>query len=179
MYYPSLPGFPHPSPPEYPQNPPSALPMLRQRSVPSPRPPFSSWIRHRCQPSRPSVMDLLFLLSAQHIVHIDEGSPSRRSRSPAPVSLAGFGSPPRFSTLLEEQLSGKGMARRMNAQAVSRSSQSEHTLSCGRGSQDARDGLRRAVNITDESFRALMSRVQPSVPAETQAQCRSLEQRGL
>jgi SpoVK/Ycf46/Vps4 family AAA+-type ATPase len=43
----------------------------------------------------------------------------------------------------------------------------------------ARDALKKRQDITDESFRTAMSRVQPSVPAEVEAQYRSIEQRGL
>jgi SpoVK/Ycf46/Vps4 family AAA+-type ATPase len=43
----------------------------------------------------------------------------------------------------------------------------------------ARDAFKKRQDITDESFRTAMSRVQPSVPAEVEAQYRSIEQRGL
>jgi transitional endoplasmic reticulum ATPase len=42
----------------------------------------------------------------------------------------------------------------------------------------ARGALKNRQDITDESFRTAMSRVQPSVPAEIEAQYRSIEQRG-
>lgn len=43
----------------------------------------------------------------------------------------------------------------------------------------ARDALRRAQDITHESFRSAMARVQPSVTPEIEAQYRSIEQRGF
>jgi ATP-dependent 26S proteasome regulatory subunit len=43
----------------------------------------------------------------------------------------------------------------------------------------ARDALRRTQDITHESFRSAMTRVQPSVTPEIEAQYRSIEQRGF
>jgi transitional endoplasmic reticulum ATPase len=43
----------------------------------------------------------------------------------------------------------------------------------------ARDALRRTQDITHESFRSAMTRVQPSVTPEIEDQYRSIEQRGL
>jgi len=43
----------------------------------------------------------------------------------------------------------------------------------------ARDALRTVQDITNESFRSAMVRVQPSVTSEIEAQYRSIEQRGL
>jgi SpoVK/Ycf46/Vps4 family AAA+-type ATPase len=42
----------------------------------------------------------------------------------------------------------------------------------------ARGALKRRQDITGESFQTAMSRIQPSVPAEIEAQYRSIEQRG-
>jgi len=43
----------------------------------------------------------------------------------------------------------------------------------------ARDALKKSQNITHESFRVAMARVQPSVTSEIEAQYQSMEQRGL
>ena len=43
----------------------------------------------------------------------------------------------------------------------------------------ARDALKTVQDITNESFRSAMARVQPSVTSEIEAQYRSIEQRGL
>jgi transitional endoplasmic reticulum ATPase len=43
----------------------------------------------------------------------------------------------------------------------------------------ARDALKRAQDISNESFRSAMARVQPSVTPEIEAQYRSIEQRGF
>jgi SpoVK/Ycf46/Vps4 family AAA+-type ATPase len=43
----------------------------------------------------------------------------------------------------------------------------------------ARDALKKAQDITNESFRSAIARVRPSVTPEIEAQYRSIEQRGL
>jgi transitional endoplasmic reticulum ATPase len=43
----------------------------------------------------------------------------------------------------------------------------------------ARDALKKRQDITSESFRSAMARIQPSVTSELEAQYRSIEQRGF
>jgi transitional endoplasmic reticulum ATPase len=43
----------------------------------------------------------------------------------------------------------------------------------------ARDALKRLQDITNESFRSAMIRIQPSVTPEVEAQYQSIEQRGF